>query len=64
MKSSIKLLGLLVSMFSLVFLASGCYTQLATTSDEGESSYGSRYERPRANEEVDTTAPRQESVLR
>ncbi len=42
------LLSIALGLFSL--LIQGCYTQLATSEDEGESSYSTRYDEPRADE--------------
>ena len=58
MKSSMKLLSLLVPLFSLSIFASGCYTQLAMTRDEDQSSDRSTYEQSRAHDDADTLAVR------
>jgi hypothetical protein len=58
MKSSMKLSNLLVPLFAISIFASGCYTQLATTRDEGQSLDGSTYDESRAYGEADTLAPR------
>ncbi len=56
MKSSLKLLNLLVPLFALSIIASGCYTQLATIRDEDQTSARSRYDESRPYDDADTVA--------
>ena len=58
MKSTIRLLNLSVSLFALAIFASGCYTQLATTRDEDQTSDRSSYEASRSYDDADTVAAR------
>jgi hypothetical protein len=58
MKSTIRLLNLSVSLFALAIFASGCYTQLATTRDEDQTSDRPGYEASRSYNDADTVAAR------
>ena len=61
MKPILKIISIVIPLIALSLLLSGCYTQLATTADDGEGSYRTPSRGAQTYDQSDTTSSAQQT---